>query len=350
MLQSILKEIKNQEDTIDFTILLSENYAPDILAYQPYRTIHYPKNITDLAELARIYDKVLFAGGAILNDESYSREDLNFNTLVVELSSLFIANNKQSLFYGVSSSSKIYNQSYIEKLRFAIEGSFYVSLRDNFSLKTLKDARIDTSHIKIVEDLIFTDPALSTVCKAKNNSKKNKYGAVFVYTEENFDTILSFTKNFLSFMNKQDSLLIIPFYDFEGHDIKFANRLLQELNDNRISMKLQIATTMAELTVTIASLDAIISMRYHGTLIATALGKRVLSIDLSNHAHYLNKNKYIYEHYGIKGLHIKDTDIEKFSHTDFKKFLSNNGKTPNTKLVHRAAQKQLRLMLNDLYQ
>jgi hypothetical protein len=54
--------------------------------------------MADLAELARVYDKVLFAGGAILSDEDYALEDLNFNTLVAELSSLFIANKNRASF------------------------------------------------------------------------------------------------------------------------------------------------------------------------------------------------------------------------------------------------------------
>jgi polysaccharide pyruvyl transferase WcaK-like protein len=84
------------------------------------------------------------------------------------------------------------------------------------------------------------------------------------------------------------------------------------------SIRPHIALSTTELVDTMTPLSAIISMRYHGTLIATAIGKRVLSINLVSHEHYLNKNKYIYEHYGVKGAYIKDLDIGKFSKLNLK--------------------------------
>ena len=68
--------------------------------------------------------------------------------------------------------------------------------------------------------------------------------------------------------------------------------------------------------------DYIISMRYHATLIANIMQKKVLNIIYSRHPHYDNKMKYIYEEYNYENNNI--IFGEKIKETNLKKLFNNN--------------------------
>lgn len=163
MLHSMIKAIRTVDSVADITILLADNYRPDILDYQPHRTIHYPKNTADLAELSRNYDCIIFSGGALIDDSGYSSEKMSLERLVIELGSLFISNGKRCALYGVSTAHTLTNQNYITKLAYIIDNSYHVSVRDTFSLATLKAAKIDTSSVNVVDDIVFADNIFNTI-------------------------------------------------------------------------------------------------------------------------------------------------------------------------------------------
>ena len=321
MLETLLGYLKEYENKFDFTIMLSENYYCDITRYGAHNFIFYPKNILDLNNFANYFDIMISPGGALLDDVNYSIncKNMTLGTILINLSLRFIEFNKKCILYGLSTNDKITNKEYIEKLKIICEKSDYFSLRDNNSLTTLNNSGIFNDKIRIVDDIVITNNLLILSNKHK---KTNNIGLIYVFDNQTYPRILSFTKKLLNYSNKDLMFNIIPFYDYNNNDITFASRLLRDLGNNRISISDPVPKKMVDTLEIINKNDCIISMRYHGTLISNFLHKKVLCINLDTHRHYNNKNNHIYHMYGFEKNIINYSNIEKFGINDYSKLIN----------------------------
>lgn len=340
MLEALLTNIDKKR--YEITIALCGNYRPNINRYGGYQFIYYPNSVLELNDLAFAYDILVFPGGAILDDENYGldKEHLTLGTILLTLSHRFIVLNKACLIYGISANSNINNQNFINDLSYTINNSKHFSLRDTNSLKTLRNAGIDSDKIEIVNDAVFGHPVWEKI-KLKNGA--NKIGLIYIFNEENLDKLVGFTKKILE-LTKKEKLEIIPFYDYLNNDIKFANKLVDFVNNNRLSIRTIKLGNMEETLDILNEYSTIISMRYHGTLLSNMLSKNVICINYDKHKHYNNKNYYLFEKYGFEKNVLEFSKLSTYNTSVLKSLL--NKKTKNIQL--RKQQKKTRDYLSNL--
>lgn len=342
MLQELIKHLSPLPD-YDLTIMLSDNYAPDLQTYQPFRTIHYPKNMTDLAELSRVYDAVVFPGGAVISDLHYSLTDISLDTIVVELGSLFIKNNKGCFIFGVSTEKSFSNQEYIQKLSFLVENSNYISLRDSHSLEVIKKLSIPTENIRIVDDIVLSSSIFNLKIKdyAVMSDKSSAVIGIFVFAKQNTKRIIRFINKILSLLPNDGTFTLVPFYDFNNNDINHIKTISSTIKDSRIKIIESQPANLEEFTTIIKDADLVISMRYHGTLIANILGKRVLCINPKENTHYVNKNKYIASHYRLNGFIIDEMAMDKFDTNNYNNLMYSKKSRVKAKTICSSAKKDV---------
>ena len=136
-------------------------------------------------------------------------------------------------------------------------------------------------------------------------------------------------------------LRLVPFFDYNGNDMAFAEQLTQTLNDSRVELEMQTLGDFKETVEAIGSKEAVFSMRYHGTLLANLLGKRVICINYDSHRHYFNKNRYLYSHYGFSENVLSFSLLGSVTGDQISNLLQSTVKGVDTKKLHLKARKDL---------
>ena len=288
----------------NITVMLESNYNfdPSIYLRHNINYIHYPQNIYDYDVLAQKFDTLIFGGGAIVEDNVYFERydnEVNICRTVVDLPLRFIAQKKTVLCIGLSTSQKIENQDYINKLRSVINFSDFFSVRDIYSLKTIRNAGIATDKIKVIPDIVYANTALQNALFTPDTEhEKINIGIVFICAEE--------TKNsFVSLINKLESdfkrtgrdyqINLIPFYDYQHADIKFYRNIVEE------SKKIKILPYDSNIKCMIEQFrkqDVLVCARYHAILLAFSMGIPCIPLYYNTHQHYFNKISYLMEQFG----------------------------------------------------
>lgn len=308
ILQTILDYLSD-EDNLEITIMLCDNRNTDITNYGKCKFIHYPRNIFDFNHLANYYDAVFFGGGALLDDVDYGNPDIpfTFGYILVNLAMRFITFDKPTILYGMSSNAKLSSPEFIQKLNFIAENATHFSLRDTNSLSTLKKAGINIKHIKIVNDIVFSSTLLANYKPANHKTKPSviNIGIVLICSQDTNLQNINNIRSLIKYLNRNKinfHLNFIPFYNYLNNDTVYYKNLIEKLNisDSVTSItpfSLQLKSVIDEFN----RQDVVISMRYHGSLIANAMGKQTLTLMPDNkHRHYPNKMKYLHSHYGFR--------------------------------------------------
>lgn len=329
MLETLLDKIGAFSSDLDITIMLSENISFDITNYPGFKFLHYPKNLLDLNVISDYFDCVIYGGGALLDDSDYNicNGQLSLGNILINLSMRMISFKKKVIFYGLSSSNKLSNQEYIYKLNYIIKNSTYFSLRDTNSLEVLKETGIDVSNIHIVHDIVLSNQKLYQKNIKKQDTAYN-VGIIYICSENNYAALYKFTKNLITYLNnthKKYKINLIPFYEYRNNDTNFYLKLTNQLNSKNIFIN-KIPRNFTETVDIISKNDIIISMRYHSTLLANFLGKKVINIKYDLHNHYNNKINYIYEKYGFFNNEVLYTKIDD---AGIEKILENSEKKDN---------------------
>ncbi len=310
MLQALLSRVDKKK--YDITIMTARHKENDMSCYSPFRVIHYPKKNDDILNIVHNYDLLVWGGGAILDDSEYG-----FNGSKTPLGYIFtkscmamICAEKPVYILGVSTNQHFENETFIDDLNFIVKRANYFSLRDTNSKETLEAARIDTSKIKIIDDLTIPDiPVKIEVKKPSDNSLH--IGIVLINSWDYVEKFSLFLKNLVS--SEQDKKIVfhfIPFYDYVDLDINGYKTVAESAGVEYVIEKNP--RNMDELANELLSCEIVFSMRYHGVLIASLLGIRTVSIDLSkDHPHYYNKLKYIKEKYNNSLVSIDASDLAK---------------------------------------
>ncbi len=349
MLESMLDSLKQNKD-IDITVMLSDNYQPDLTRYGAYNFMVYPSQMLDINIMANYFDGMIVAGGALLDDTDYdiSAHIFSLDTAIICLSERLIKFGKSCCFYGLSTNQTITNPEYIKKLDAIIQNCTYFSIRDTNSLKIINDICINTEKIKIVNDLIFTNHLLANLQPKKplDTSIIKKVGLIYIFTDQNYSDLLKFTQKLLDYSEPNVQFNIIPFYDFRNSDYIFAKKLIDDIGSNRLSVCNNIPKTYTELITVLSENDAIISMRYHGTLMSNILNRKVLCVNYDTHSHYGHKNAYIYDNYGFRKMMIDFSKIDSFAQKDYNNFTKLTEKNIDIKKIYRMATDEIKIMLN----
>lgn len=340
MLQALLKRL--QSKNVNITIMLARHLEIDASIYAPHEVIHYPTRNDDILLLAKNYDYIIWGGGAVLDDRDYHFEYL-FNNLQYALLKTSLAAlkfKKKNIILGVSTNRAIQDKNFIEDLQEIINKADFFSLRDTNSLQTLKNANIDTSPVKIIDDLAIPDIFAPPIKKTSNS-----FGMVFIIDEQNLPKIKQFIQITITIISKQNSkspftFHFIPFYTHENSDrVYFENiaKNIQLPSNSKFTIE-PFPGNMPNLINILSECKCVFSMRYHATLIATLLGIKTLSIDYSDeHVHYHNKLSYIAEHYGkFEKISFKDIDNPTKVHEAIKKTLSQKPSALNPATIKKA--------------
>ena len=351
MLLALLNKVSVYKDSLDITIMMSENYSFDITNYPKCRTIHYPKNIMDINTLANYYDTVIFGGGALLDDSDYNlnNKSLSLCTTIINLSYRMITCGKKVIIYGLSSNYELNNKEYIRKLDYTVNNADYFSLRDSNSLNVLNKCGINTNKIKIVHDLVYS----LDYYKYSKSDKKDSYikvGLIYVCNENNYEKLRSLTKAIIKYFNDKElkyQIIMIPFYEYCNNDTHYYNDLIDNLKDEHIKV-LEYTSDVNYVFNTISNLDVCVSMRYHGTLISNMFGIPTLNLLYDIHRHYKNKVDYLYTHYGYDNYQV---NFSKVDNETFINILDKLCNLPKNKLLNKQvnieANKQINNVINE---
>lgn len=301
MLQVILKYF--EERRIRVTILLSDNYFLDASIYAPHEVVHYPKCSSDILEMSKAFDTVIWAGGAHLDDVGYGFRG-RATALPYSLNALsraVIKNGGDVIVLGVSSNEQLNDERYINDLQFIIDNAKYFSLRDDNSLMTLKNAGLNTGKIKVIDDIALLDLEKPTI--ENNLGDELVVGVVYIITDDIYEQLGEYINSIIAYLkkniNKKIRITLIPFYDYRDNDKKGCEAIVDKyvLEKDLVTIN-DYVYNMKDLEKMFKKCDLIISMRYHATLIASNLGIRTIALDYSKrHRHYSNKIKYIQKKY-----------------------------------------------------
>lgn len=319
MLEAILDRI-GKRDNIRITIMIADNPKYDIRKYGNVNFIHYPKNNMDLHIIAKYFDKIIFGGGALLDDskwEDFYSNNTSLYNILINLSTFAINLKKDIYLIGLSSSTKINNKDYIRNLENVLNSAKYVSLRDKNSLNVLRESGIKHKNIEIIDDLVYGIREQRVVV----NKCDEEYvvGMVLVsYTDSEIllDLVRQTEKYLLKKKQKRKYIRLIPFYVFEDSDIKKYKEIINSINiGESIEISIQpYVNTYNEIVQNFKGCNMIVAMRYHASLIALKEQIPAVHVVYDVHNHYINKMEDLLNKYAAKcnSIPLSEYDGDKY--------------------------------------
>lgn len=298
MLQAIYQKIDC--DLIDISILVARNENINISDMHNSRIIYYPMKRYEFIELAKRFDCLIFGGGALIDDKYFHDPEAfsyDLATILILLSEAFIQNKKIVKCVGLSTAVDIVDDEYISRLKYIISNINEFSVRDAYSQDLI--FKLTGCQVLLIPDLAYSLYNDRFELK-RNKGKLNSIGIVWICTGENEEKLDYLIKHFSSIYQ----IHLIPFYNYLNNDIKFFNKYINEKNvfvDNYTN-------NINELFEIFTNCDFIISMRYHGSLLANMFGLRNIIVTNKNHSHYNNKMQYLSETYDCPIIDICDLD------------------------------------------
>lgn len=273
MMQSMINKLNT--DKLEVTVMIADNQDCVLNSNKNIRYIHYPRTHADFNILTNYFDKIIFAGGALLDDKEYENKDARYTSmynLLISLGESIIKKGKKFYLVGLSSSDKFENQEYLEKLNYIAKNATYFSLRDNDSLKTLKKYNIDCENIKMIDDLVFSMPNVEYIVEDKIEFV---IGLVLV-SYVDIDTLISIIKQTEQFLEKnifvRKKIKLIPFYDFCHSDINKYEELLKKYDGSIEIVIEKYESDYNKLLDILMDCDMLMGMRYHLSLLGLKLG------------------------------------------------------------------------------
>lgn len=323
MLMSLLKALE-KVGNFDITILVSDINVPNIKKnYAPHKVIPYPQTHDGCLKIANDFDCMIWGGGAMIDDIDCQCNDvLSLSYVMLETSLQMCFLKKDVIILGVSSNEQLTDKKYIEKLKKLVDEASFFSVRDKNTKNTLRKANIKSKKIKFLDDLAINDLVIP---KKITKSKKDtlKIGCIFILNEKTLIPLKNFLTDFNSLLNDNYKITfkLIPFYDHFNNDYVFLTNLAKDIpQEYTTEILTKIPNNINELENILLDCDVIISMRYHGLLIASLLGIHAISLNFSTqHRHYKNKIDGIQRHYNRK-IFTLPFDDKKITYRKRKKF------------------------------
>lgn len=261
-------------------------------------------------------DSLLVSGGALIDDRHYS-DSGSLARDIARLSHAFIEAGKRVVVYGVSTNTNLKSKKLIEDYKQIVEKATHFSTRDTFSRVEL-GKHFNVDNIEIVDDIVFAD---NTLLQSPVVLKGRSIISVIAVFDKN--TIENVKRFFDKLLNATSaSIKIIAFYDEDNNDARYIEDLKASLGQRseRID-EISSPINSADLFLSLLVSDVVFSMRYHGSLVANAMKKQVITIDYDRHPHYFNKNKYLQDKYDFSKASFRLSDIQNMSAQDIQKII-----------------------------
>lgn len=326
MLQSLLNKLDFEKN--DITVMVADNPNYNIIKKYNVNYIHYPKTNMDINMISGYFDKIIFGGGAMIDDFEYDNPlAYKYNTpnILLELSIKAIYNKKEIYCIGLSSNSYITNRRYINDLEFLIKNANYFSLRDENSKKTLINAKVNGAEkILITDDIVYSLPKI----KYQPNTSSFTLGLVLVgfAEKEKLINILQSCDIFITQNSnlKNCKILLIPFYDYYNSDIIEYNKIVNHANISSTVEILNYEQEYGKLMEQFKLCNILVCMRYHSSLLALKSGIPAVHIVYDVHRHYENKMNYLKQQYGYNETYLSFKEITQDNIINSLNFVLNN--------------------------
>lgn len=345
MLETLLAHLKDTRQSYEITIMLT-NETADITRYGNYHFISSPKTSSQLNKIAENFDAIICPGGALIDHLNFglTQTPPSVGTLITVLSLRFTTMGKPAILFGLSSNGELHGQDFINKLNRLVNDAQHFSVRDDNSLRALQKAGVRVDSIQIVDDIILANAELATL----STSKGRDIGLIYIYNEETMPQLKVFTKALLDILPANAQLKLIPFYDYMNSDVIYAKKLIKTVGSARLSLYSEVVGDFSETAAILSSMSTVFSMRYHGTLLANMLGKRVICINYDTHPHYPNKNQYIYSHYGFSKYMIDFSRIDKVTLDGLQGLIKSSVRRPDVQDIHKSASSKLERVIKEI--
>lgn len=118
--------------------------------------IHCPRSTWELRQLSEHFD-ILVWGGAILDEKRFPHDSKNINTgnLFIWLNGEMQKRGKDMYAVGLSANATLnHGTDYSERLDAVIRGCHHISMRDAYSIETLRAAGVGGASVELCEDIV----------------------------------------------------------------------------------------------------------------------------------------------------------------------------------------------------
>lgn len=215
----------------------------------------------------------------------------------------------------------------------------------------MKKANLNTTKIKLINDIIYSNDILTT--KTKKNKVGKKIGIIYICDEEKtYFKILDITRSLVNYLLENGyndyEINLIPFYNYKNNDTFILNKIKSEISSEIINV-CNYTNDFDEILDLINNQDYLITMRYHALLISAILQKNILSIIYDEHQHYENKISYIYDQQNLMKNQIY---FSSYSDDELKRafgilFSNNNNNVINYEILLES-QRQIEQILKEI--
>lgn len=312
MLQTILQKL-TQEQYNKVTVLLCDNEEYDCLKFPGVNFLHYPKNQFDFNMMAKVFDVLIWGGGALIDDCNYEKGNKSsylLGEMFVDLSVRFIRHNKQVVAISVSSNKYLSNEKYINGLKFVIDNSSFFSVRDKYTQNLLTEIVSNKEKVLLMKDILFSNIFWNQYMEGKSSEESKTVGIVFVCLPETEIIFKKLVSILLEKLDEDYKIKCIPFYDYNKNDYAFYKRIASEPEfADRIEI-CEYANDLQTVINEIEKVEYMINMRYHAMIISGLLEKKSLNISFDQNQHYYNKVTYVAEQFSMQDTVQTFTELE----------------------------------------
>lgn len=265
--------------------------------------IHYPRSIWELRQLAEYFDVLVWGGGAIIDERQFDHDPKNINTgnLFIWLSEEMLKHDKDVYAVGLSANDSLEaDTEFSRRLGAVVAGCEHFSLRDGYSLETLRDAGVDVARVELCEDIVFGNGAIGSRPPRLEGSPYT-VGVVFmtgdVTNAHNRRALPRIIECVRERYGDDCRIRLVPFYNFWKFDTTLLGQLVDELG---VSDLVEVAPYTDDLSrLALLDCDAVLAYRYHACLVSAAAGIPTLFMCVDDHPHYRNKMRRIAEVFGM---------------------------------------------------
>ena len=256
------------------------NIPDDVQCFYP------PETESDLTAACSYFDEIVLGGGAHIDDAPIKNFDF-IPYLIVRLSLKALELGKTVRWVAASSNRKLTDPDYIRAVQKIAREAATFSVRDAFSFASLEKAGI--TNVTIERDIAFDVEAAVT------SHEKIALVALVSFAEKKFlpqlvNDLFNYFKERTTRTGERWRLCFLPFYLENACDRSLYEKLLAQCHDQGvphfIAEEIENVETMLMLFRTV---DLVVSMRYHASLLADVYGVPNLALCPDAHRHYFNK-------------------------------------------------------------
>ena len=293
ILEILIKNLKKFDNSTHITVFSSN---PEKTSKELSVNSVYSFNIKELIKTIYKSDCLISRGGSLLQ-HSTSKKRLIYYLFVIFTAHFF----KKNVIIFAQGIGPINNKILNKLTLTAIKKARYITVRDNNSLKLLEGKGINA--------ILYPDPVWNI--EIPNVKKTNKIG---IQIRQHFSINNEFINILAQSINKHYAGIEIVILSLQNEqDMEISNKLKNELHKINPDIKVYVKENSSNKKIIeeIASLEALIAMRYHACLIGIKSGIKVLPIC------YDIKVKQLADEFKIKYINPKDTTTIEDNISDF---------------------------------